>query len=128
MSAKLGVVWEAPPHTIAKIAMVRKYLFVWLSILGARFRGADLWYIDGFAGPGEYTNFATGSPIAALQAADQALTHAKPWVAGRVHCVFIEEDAARFANLEKKLAAFPENPKVVSVFGACCARTRFAWW
>jgi hypothetical protein len=58
VSTKHTGVWPAEPHTIAKIAMLRKYLFQWFSILGtsAFFRGKDLWYIGGFAGPGEYTN------------------------------------------------------------------------
>ena len=112
MSANMEMVWDAPAHTLAKIQMVRKYLSVWLSILGATFKGVDLWYIDGFAGPGEYTNPADGSPVAALQAADEALTKTAGWVAGDVHCVFIESDRPRFANLEKVLAAIPERSKV----------------
>jgi len=64
MSVKLATVWEAPQHTIAKIEMLRSYLFAWFSILGTRFARQDLWYIDGFAGPGEYKNFPDGSPVA----------------------------------------------------------------
>lgn len=112
MSAELGTTWEAPAHTIAKIEMLRKYLFVWLRILGARFRGVDLWYIDGFAGPGQYDNYPEGSPVAALRAVDDARTAAADWVAGTVHCAFMEEDAARFANLEEVLSAIPAQDGV----------------
>ena len=112
MSSDKGTKWPAPQHTIAKIEMLRKYLVVWFSILGTKFRGADLWYIDGFAGPGEYTNYPEGSPIAALRAADEALVLAKNWIAGKVHCVFIEEDPERFSNLQAKLAEFPQDPRV----------------
>jgi three-Cys-motif partner protein len=76
MSMKLAAVSDAPQHTIAKIEMLRSYLFAWFSILGARFARQDLWYIDGFAGPGEYNNFADGSPIAALKAAEAAMMRA----------------------------------------------------
>jgi three-Cys-motif partner protein len=112
MSADKGTKWEAPPHTIAKIEMLRKYLVVWLSIIGVKFRGSDIWYIDGFAGPGEYTNYAEGSPIAALRAAEEALQNTNAWAAGSVHCLFIEDDTERFAHLTEKLKDVPENPRV----------------
>ena len=113
MSAKLPTVWEAKQHTIAKIEMLRSYLFAWLSIIGARFARQDLWYIDGFAGPGEYTNFLDGSPVAALKTAEAAIKQTgNRWTAGCVHCVFIEEDSARFRHLQQRLASIPENPQV----------------
>jgi three-Cys-motif partner protein len=87
MSSKKSTVWEAAPHTIAKIAMLKKYLFVWFSIFGSKFSGKDLWYVDGFSGPGEYTNHPHGSPIAALQAAEDALEKAGRWAAGRIRLV-----------------------------------------
>jgi three-Cys-motif partner protein len=112
MSKKMDTVWDAPAHTIAKIAMVRAYLYVWLSVLGATFRGRDLWSIDGFAGPGEYKNYSDGSPIAALKAAEQALVDGTRWSAGSVHCVFVEEDKKRYANLQEKLVSVPENKRI----------------
>lgn len=65
--------WEAKPHTLAKIEIVRRYLFLWFSILGTN--NKRLVYIDGFAGPGRYSNSAQSSPIAALQAAKAAIEH-----------------------------------------------------
>ena len=67
MSHKKDTLWAAPPHTVAKITMLRKYLRVWFEILGRRANGRDVWYIDGFAGPGEYTDYPDGSPIAAIK-------------------------------------------------------------
>ena len=111
MSHRQDTIWQAEPHTIAKIEMVRAYLFVWLSILAAKFAGTGLWYIDGFAGPGEYTNYPDGSPVAAIKAADRALTDASRWIAGDVHCVFMEEDARRFANLTERIAELPPRDR-----------------
>src|SRR5258708_1702323 len=111
MSSEKGTTWNALAHTIAKIEMVRKYFVVWLSIFGATFRGTDLWYIDGFAGPGEYTDYPEGSPIAALRAAEEALAN-PAWQGGDVHCLFIEEDPERFANLVEKLSTIPEHPRI----------------
>jgi len=112
MSSEKGTTWHAPPHTIAKIEMVRKYFVVWLSIFGATFKRTDLWYIDGFAGPGEYDNYPEGSPVAAIGAAEEALANRAGWQGGDVHCLFIEEDADRFANLVAKLATIPEHPRI----------------
>lgn len=70
---KLPTVWNAPPHTIAKIEMLRAYLVAWFQILGRSRRGQELLYVDGFAGPGEYSNYSVGSPVAALSAAREAL-------------------------------------------------------
>lgn len=84
MSAKIkSVLWEAPPHTLAKIAILQAYLSRWFEILGSKKYRQNLWYIDGFAGPGEYTNSPTGSPVAAITSASEALQRVGvPWKAG----------------------------------------------
>lgn len=69
-SFKPSDLWKAEPHTLAKIEIVRRYLFLWFYILGTRNR--RLVYIDGFAGPGRYTNSHESSPTAALSAAKAA--------------------------------------------------------
>jgi three-Cys-motif partner protein len=112
MSSEKGAKWSALPHTIAKIEMVRKYFVVWLSIFSATFKRTDLWYIDGFAGPGEYTNYAEGSPIAALRAAEAAMANPTGWQGGDVHCLFIEEDPERFGSLISKLSSIPEHARI----------------
>lgn len=69
MSKKQDTVWSARPHTLAKIAILSSYLEKWFSILGYSFSGKNLWYVDGFAGSGEYGEGQDGSPIAAMKAA-----------------------------------------------------------
>lgn len=105
MSAKIkDVLWPAPPHTLAKISILQVYLSRWFEILGRSKSRQNLWYIDGFAGPGEYTNSPTGSPVAALTSASEALQNvSSQWKAGDIHCVFIEENSERFAHLKNKL-------------------------
>jgi three-Cys-motif partner protein len=103
---QFDTVWKAEPHTIAKIALLSAYLKAWLSILGtARFRrGQEILYVDGFAGPGEYTNHPTGSPIAAVAAATSVLnTHGAEWTAGDTDCAFVDQDGARIENLRRIL-------------------------
>jgi three-Cys-motif partner protein len=70
-SFKPKAIWAAAPHTLAKIEIVQRYLYLWFSIMGRS--NATLVYIDGFAGPGRYTNSEQSSPMAALKAALAAL-------------------------------------------------------
>jgi three-Cys-motif partner protein len=95
--------------------MLRAYLFQWFSILGTSryFRGKDLWYIDGFAGPGEYQNHPVGSPLAALQAAADAIDKSGGrWCAGGVRCFFVEETKSIYDHLVGKLAQHPIHQRV----------------
>ena len=68
-----SALWEAKPHTLAKIEIVRRYLCLWFSILGTNPQNKRLLYIDGFAGPGKYSNSERSSPLAALEAAKEAI-------------------------------------------------------
>ena len=97
-------IWPAEPHTLAKIAILRDYLVAWFSIMG-RSKCKPLLYIDGFAGPGEYTNGPPGSPLAAIEALSTAhRVVGRDWKAQGVHCVFIEERSDRYANLIGRIA------------------------
>jgi three-Cys-motif partner protein len=114
-SKKLATIWKAEPHTVAKIALLSAYLKAWLSILGtSRFRrGQEILYVDGFAGPGEYTNHPTGSPIAAVEAATSVMTtHGAKWTAGDIYCAFVDLDASRIENLQRKLSTLKTHARV----------------
>ncbi len=56
MSNKLPAVWPAAAHTKAKIESLKSYLDAWFPIL-ARSNSRPILYVDGFAGPGRYTNY-----------------------------------------------------------------------
>ncbi|MDP4030297.1 MAG: three-Cys-motif partner protein TcmP [Gallionella sp.] len=118
MSAKIkSVLWEAPLHTLAKISILRAYLSRWFGIFGRSRPRQNLWYVDGFAGPGEYTNSPSGSPVAAIASASEALQSVGPqWKAGKIHCVFIEHDAKRFDHLINKLGSSVGNPNIETHF------------
>src|SRR4028118_1973486 len=112
---KHPAVWAADQHTLAKIAILRDYLIRWFQILGnsSISRGQDLIYVDGFAGPGEYTNHKQGSPLEALIAAKKARADSRTlWQAGKIHCVFIEENKARFENLQERVQPFAGSEEV----------------
>lgn len=106
MSKKMDRVWEAPPHTKAKIKILGAYLDAWLPILGRSRRGQTILYIDGFAGPGEYANGDKGSPAQAIESLSQAITNAGlNWIAGGVTCAFCEEEPERADNLDRVLSS-----------------------
>lgn len=87
--------WGLDPHTRAKHDILRAYLSAWLPML-SRWHGRVL-YIDGFAGPGEYTGGETGSPIIAVRA---LLDHGFfPRMSGEFVFLFIEKGPARLAYL-----------------------------
>jgi three-Cys-motif partner protein len=107
MSKRLPVVWDADPHTIAKIAILKGYLQAWFRILGKSRRGQTILYIDGFAGPGVYRNHDEGSPLAALRVADATIQSlGEEFIAAQLHCAFIEDRADRFKVLTETVAPF----------------------
>ena len=55
-SFKPTQLWEASPHTLAKLEIIERYLYLWFTIVGSNSNNQRLAYIDGFAGPGRYTN------------------------------------------------------------------------
>lgn len=97
--------WEAKPHTVAKVTILKRYLQAWFNIFGRRAVGQDIFYLDAFAGPGRYRNHDEGSPIAALRAAMEVRSSsAASWKAGTIHCAFVEKDRHLFAHLQRHLA------------------------
>ena len=90
-----GVTWELAPHTAAKHAILRSYLGSWFPILGSSFSG-DLFYFDGFAGPGEYSGGEPGSPVIALDAALSVSNKLK----GNANFWFSEIDGRYVKHLE----------------------------
>ncbi len=110
---KRGVVWKAKPHTIAKIEILKNYLAAWFAIMGRTRQGQDLFYVDAFAGPGEYSNDQPGSPVVAMRMAQDAITKSGvEWKAGDIHCVFIEQDRKTFEHLQKQVQSLPPSHKV----------------
>ncbi len=107
MSKRLPVVWDADPHTIAKIAILKGYLHAWFRIFGKSRRGEVILYVDGFAGPGYYRNHDEGSPLAAMRAVEEAIQGlGHEFIARRFHCAFIESQADRFKILKETVAPY----------------------
>ena len=107
MADTLPTIWPAEPHTLAKHGILRTYLKAWAAILSRSRRNTadDLLFVDGFAGPGEYTGGELGSPLVAIDAiARHEGSFAKP-----VRMQFIESDHKRWAHLKQKLDGIPSQ-------------------
>ena len=108
MATPKSTLWNRDPHTAAKHAILRAYLQAWFVILGRHHR--RIVYLDGFAGPGEYTDQSVGSPLVALDVAVEQRAH----LPHEVVFYLIEEDRRRAAHLgelvqQRRVAGLPEN-------------------
>ena len=101
-----STLWPLEPHTRAKHDILIRYLQAWFPILGQS-RFPTVIYIDGFAGPGRYSNDAPGSPVLALRA---ALQH-QARIRTTVYFYFIERNAERAATLREVISGFTLPPQ-----------------
>ena len=98
-------VWSLGEHTLAKHELLRRYLDAWFPIMASSNNSGRLVFIDGFAGPGIYSNGEPGSPLIALH----ALTFHQAFERfGQTEFVFkfIERDSARCQSLRLEIAKF----------------------
>jgi three-Cys-motif partner protein len=108
--------WELDPHTLGKHLVLRAYLDAWLAIMSSA--NTRVLFIDGFAGPGEYSAGEEGSPQIALR----ALVDHSAEITAEVVYWFIEKDPARAKHLEKVVDEWrpklPASTKVQVVAGS----------
>lgn len=109
MAAPKTTIWDLPPHTRAKHEILRRYLQAWTPILS---HGGfpEFIYIDGFAGPGRYSDGEDGSPVIALKAA----LSQQPLPSARIFFLFVERDPERAQVLKEIIEDIqrPENFRV----------------
>ena len=114
MSKPLGTVWPLEQHTAKKHEILRRYFEAWLPIMSSR--NGRVLYIDGFAGPGKYSQGEDGSPLIILKAARDHTYK----VEAELMCLFVEADTDRYEHLKSVLAeTSPSLPKNVA-FEAIC--------
>lgn len=116
MGQILTTVWDLEPHTAKKHEILRRYFQAWLPIMVKWNR--RVLYIDGFAGPGEYSQGEDGSPVIVLKAARD---HTHKFEA-ELMCLFVEAELPRYEHLTSVLAklkpTLPNNIKFKPVHGA----------
>ncbi len=113
MIEKIGTIWPLELHTRAKHEILRYYLGAWFPILSTIHR--RILYVDGFAGPGEYSKREDGSPIIALKVAlDHKFKNKLTRPGMNLVFLFIEKDEARCENLKQKIAELqlPNNFRI----------------
>lgn len=103
--------WELEPHTGAKHEILRRYLNAWFPIMSRH--NQRILYIDGFAGPGEYTGGEIGSPLIAL---NTAIEH-EARLTDELVFVFIEKDPDRRDYLAGKLEEYEDLPDNIVIQG-----------
>jgi three-Cys-motif partner protein len=108
--------WPMEPHTKAKHDLIRRYLGGWFPILGT-YNGRVV-YLDGFAGPGIYSDGSEGSPLIAIKT---LLDHAFfPRLSCEFIFVFVEPFSDRAESLRSCMTALIEQrgglPKNVKYF------------
>lgn len=87
MTTPKTTLWAIEPHTKAKHDILRRYLNAWFPILGKY--NQEVTYIDGFCGPGEYLGGEEGSPIIALNAAQN-------------NCQFLNNTSVKFFFFDER--------------------------
>jgi three-Cys-motif partner protein len=107
MAAPKQAVWPIEPHTLAKHAILRRYLNAWTAILGSSRNFENIVYVDGFAGPGIYANGEEGSPVIALRA---ALEH-RSRIKTELRFLFVVQNEERARLLESALNSIEKPDK-----------------
>lgn len=118
MAVPTEVLWERDLHTAAKHTLLRRYLDAWFPIMARQFSDVGITFLDGFAGPGEYTNASESSPsIAMAQAMRSEVTR---W-STQTRLIFIEEHRGRFEHLRNHLdARFPQSTRPPGLTAHVC--------
>lgn len=105
MSGPAATVWKIEPHTRAKHLILRKYLHAWLPIISSK--RSRVAFIDGFAGPGVYSDGEDGSPVIAMRA---LIDHAhQNVIQSDVHFVFFEAHKGRADRLGQVIDGMRER-------------------
>ena len=112
MSTPQQTVWPIEPHSVAKHELLRNYLDAWFPILASKERRVI--FLDGFAGPGIYSDGQPGSPIIALKSLLER-TDLDRYARCQFIFHFIEKDPARHGRLRVELQQFDPLPRNVTV-------------
>ncbi|MEO6197011.1 MAG: three-Cys-motif partner protein TcmP [Dehalococcoidia bacterium] len=96
--SKKPTLWQLEPHTAAKHSILRRYLDAWFPILTSW--AGRVVFVDGFAGPGEYSGGERGSPLLAL---DAAIHHTQDFSKNELIYLFIEAEPASYQHLDNLL-------------------------
>jgi three-Cys-motif partner protein len=109
--------WDYKQQTKIKHAILEKYLWAWLRILGKRV--PLLYYVDGFAGKGSYWEEETseikpGSPVIAIKAYLEHKEKGEPY---ELKFINVEKSEANWLELEKATQGFKSKADIDNIRG-----------
>ncbi|MET7359428.1 three-Cys-motif partner protein TcmP [Streptomyces sp. NPDC005562] len=99
--------WRSDPHTQVKHLVYRHYLQCWMGKILQTFPEATV--VDGFAGPGVYTD---GPPGSSIVVAKTFLEHTAHRRFGRLNLICLEERADRVEELQRQFDKLPRSPQL----------------
>lgn len=97
---KNDILWEIEPHTKAKHKILEIYLKAWFPIMSKL--NKKIVYVDGFAGPGEYINGEKGSPLLALDTAQNHILE----LDSEILFLFIDSNQKCCENLDRLIKSY----------------------
>ena len=97
--------WSLPERTRAKHQLLQNYLKAWFPILALSRREGRVIFIDGFAGPGIYSEGESGSPLIALETLVRH-SHFNRFTSTEFVFIFVESDATRCQYLVQTVDAY----------------------
>ena len=113
--------WKLPEHTRAKHQLLQHYLAAWFPILALSQRQRRVIFIDGFAGPGVYSDGESGSPLIALETLIHH-SHFDQFTSTEFVFIFVESDKTRCQHLSHTVSAYwdsiggrPSNVRVLPI-------------
>lgn len=114
MAVPQTTLWDRGPHTEGKHLVLEHYLNAWFPILGMGDWNSRILFVDGFAGPGEYTRGEEGSPVVAMRVL--AEHSARRRINAEVVFHFIESEPERAEHLKALVAGWqPKLPPSAKV-------------
>ena len=98
-------VWNLEEHTRAKHQLMDHYISAWFPIRTIQGHNKRVVFLDGFAGPGTYSDGEPGSPLIALEALVSSL-HFDQLAGTTFEFVFVEKRPDRFRRLQVEISEF----------------------
>jgi len=96
-------------HSQIKLRAFQRYLKPWATMVGSPRNVHRVWIVDGFAGPGTYRNGDKGSPVLALELADELVQSTTSY---KIACILVEKSRANFRQLQR----LPHQFRAIEVF------------
>jgi three-Cys-motif partner protein len=107
--------WDRKRQTQIKHSILEDYLWAWIKILGKR--RSSLYYIDGFAGPGQYKEKGEIKPGSPLIAIETYIGHREKGEQYGLRFINVEKKKNNWQELEDSTSEFKDQVYVRNILG-----------